>query len=201
MDKKSNYYFEVQYNLYIDGEDGKNELIEKTSDERPFTFISGLGFALPKFEAELCSINQGDSFNFTIPTEEAYGEYADDRVLELQKEIFMRNGKFDTEHVFPGAILPMLNEDGNRLEGIVIEVKENAVIMDFNHPLSGKSLTFKGKVTTKREATDEEIQKLLNFTQGGCHCGGGCGDGGCEGGCKGNCNEEGGGCGCGNCKS
>jgi FKBP-type peptidyl-prolyl cis-trans isomerase 2 len=64
--------------------------------------------------------------------------------------------------------------------------------MDFNHPLSGKALTFKGKIIAKRPATEQEIQKLLNYTQGGCcggHCEGDChgeckdGDG-CHGGCK-----------------
>jgi len=193
MDNKTNFYFEVAYSLYADGEDGKAELIEKTSSDRPYSFISGLGFALDYFENQLLQLEQDSPFNFTIPVEDAYGEYLPEHVLTLSKDIFMRDGKFDTTVIYPGAVLPMMNEDGNRLQGIVIEVQQDNVIMDFNHPLAGKSLTFKGKILTRRPATDKEIQKLLNYTQGGC-CGGHC-----EGGCHGDCNDGKCGDGCGNC--
>ena len=192
MDNKTNFYFEVTYSLYVDGEDGKAELIEKTSNDRPYTFISGLGFALDYFENQLLQLEQDSSFNFTIPVDEAYGKYLPEHVLTLGKDIFMRDGKFDTTVIYPGAVLPMMNEDGNRLQGIVTEVRQDAVVMDFNHPLSVKALTFKGKIIAKRPATEQEIQKLLNYTQCGCcgghcesDCHGECKDGdGCHGGCK-----------------
>ncbi len=197
MNENEHYVLEVAYSLYVKGDKGEEELIEKTSPEHPYSFISGLGFTLDMFEQEILKLQQDDAFSFTIPVGDAYGEYLEEHILELGKEIFMRNGKFDTENIFPGAILPMMNEDGNRLQGIVQEIRENTVIMDFNHPLAGKDLHFKGKIITKRTATDEEIQKLLNFSQGGC-CGGKCG--GCEGGCGGDCKDKDGECGCGKCK-
>ena len=61
MDNKTNFYFEVTYSLYVDGEDGKAELIEKTSNDRPYTFISGLGFALDYFENQLLQLEQVSS--------------------------------------------------------------------------------------------------------------------------------------------
>ena len=190
MNDTQHYFFEVAYSLYVDNEEGKPELVEKTSGEHLYSFISGLGFSLEMFEKELLKLQQDSPFNFTIPIDEAYGEYLDEHVLELGKDIFSRNGKFDAENVFPGAILPMMNEDGNRLQGIVKEIRENVVVMDFNHPLAGKALTFKGKIVTKRPASDEEIQKLLNFTQNGC----------CSGKCSKDCENDGSCCGnSGNC--
>ncbi len=194
MESKTNYFFDVAYSLYVDGEDGKAELIEKTNNDNSYKFISGLGFTLDFFEKQLINLEQNDTFNFIIPVEEAYGEYVQEHILELSKDLFIRNGIFDTDVIYPGAVLPMMNEDGNHLQGIVKEVRHNVVIMDFNHPLAGKALHFKGKILSKRLATNEEIQKALNFTQESC-CGGHC-QGGCHNECDNKSNEQ---CGCGNC--
>jgi FKBP-type peptidyl-prolyl cis-trans isomerase SlyD len=78
----------------------------------------------------------------------------------------------------------------------VIDIRDQVVVVDLNHPLAGKELNFQGTVVENRPATDDEIQKLIRQLTGeGC---GGCG--GCEGG-EG-CNADGEGCGkkgCGNC--
>ena len=99
----------------------------------------------------------------------------------------MVDGKFDAEAVKPGAYIPMMTGDGFRITGKVVEVGPDHVVMDFNHPLVGKDLRFKGKVVTVRDATPEELHPSCG---GGC-CGGGCGDG--EG-----CGSEGS-CGCDGC--
>ncbi|MFU2373366.1 MAG: peptidylprolyl isomerase, partial [Bacteroidales bacterium] len=91
----------------------------------------------------------------------------------------------------PGAVLPLVNAEGLRFQGLVLELKDNTVIIDLNHPLAGKDLHFKGQVVTMRDATNEEIQALINHE--GCNCGGDC-EGGCEGGCGGHHHEHGEGC-------
>ena len=53
MNDTQHYFFEVAYSLYVDNEDGKPELVEKTSGEHLYSFISGLGFSLELFEKEL----------------------------------------------------------------------------------------------------------------------------------------------------
>lgn len=85
-----------------------------------------------------------------------------------------------------------MNEDGNRFQGLILEVKEDKVVVDLNHPLAGKKLHFKGSVVTSRPATDDEIQGMINLMSGeGCGCCGG--EDGC-GGCGGehHCHHEGG---------
>jgi FKBP-type peptidyl-prolyl cis-trans isomerase SlyD len=94
----------------------------------------------------------------------------------------------------------MMDAEGRRLNGKVITVEGDAVKMDFNHPMAGNDLYFKGEITDVRSATDEELTHGHVHASHGCGCGGN-GHGSCEDddcGCedKGSCNDEGS-CGCG----
>ena len=210
MDNKTNRLISLAYQLY-DITDGEHTLVEQTADGRPFTFISGMGIALDTFEQKMEGLMTGDNFDFTLTPEEAYGEYEDSHVIDLDKEMFIIDGKFDAEHVRKGAIIPLQNEDGNRFNGVVAEVTADKVKVDLNHPLAGRTLNFKGSILEAHEATNEEIQAFVESLQGN---GEGCGhcdhEGGCknhEGGCKGhghdghchNHEHKNGGCGCGHC--
>lgn len=177
-----NKYVTVAYELYTDNDKGIHELVEKAPIEHPFQFISGLGIALDSFENKILALAEGETFDFVLKVDEAYGPYEQDHVIELPKETFAINGRFDKDMVYPGAVLPLVNADGMRFQGLVLELKDNTVIIDLNHPLAGKDLHFKGQVVTMRDATNEEIQALINHE--GCNCGGDC-EGGCEGGCSG----------------
>lgn len=186
MEKQINKYIAVDYKLYT-AENGESELVEETTKERPFQFISGFGITLEAFEKNISELAKGDTFDFTLTKEEAYGDFEQERVLDLEREMFCINGHFDHEHIFKDAIVPLQNEDGNRFYGRVMSVDENKVKMDLNHPLAGKSLNFKGTILENREATNSEIQGMINRLSGeGCGCG--CGD--CEGGCGGECGEH-----------
>lgn len=183
-----NKYVTVAYELYTDNDKGIHELVEKAPIEHPFQFISGLGIALDSFESKILALAEGETFDFVLKVDEAYGPYEQDHVIELPKETFAINGRFDKDMVYPGAVLPLVNADGMRFQGLVLELKDNTVIIDLNHPLAGKDLHFKGQVVTMRDATNEEIQVLINHE--GCNCGGDC-EGGCEGGCGGHHHEHG----------
>jgi FKBP-type peptidyl-prolyl cis-trans isomerase SlyD len=89
-----------------------------------------------------------------------------------------------------------MNADGQRMNGLVVEVKDEAVTSDLNHPYAGMGLAFEGKELSMHDATKEEIQALINIItgQGGC----GCGCDSCGGGCDG-CGDHDGGCDCGHC--
>lgn len=191
---EANKFIKISYSLY-DTTHGTPELIEQTSEERPFIFISGMGVTLPAFEEQVAHLAQGESFDFTLTPEQAYGAHFDERVVELEKEIFCINGQFDAQHVQVGAIIPLQNEDGNRFNGVVKEIGESHVKVDLNHPLAGLTLNFKGEITESREATPEEVAKMAKLISGE----GGCG--GCHGDCGGNCGEGSGNCGgnCGGC--
>ncbi len=183
------------YDLYA-GEGTEKMLIEQATLEAPLQYIQGGGLMLPAFEENLQGLSAGDSFDFILSAQNAYGEYNKDYVVTLEKNIFTGDdGKFDSERVVEGRTIPMLDSEGNRLMGLVQEITETHVTVDFNHPMAGEDLHFVGKVLTEHPATDEEramIDSLMNGTgEGGCSCGGdsehgSCGSGGC-GGCGGGC--------------
>lgn len=191
-----NKYITVAYKLYIkDDEDVEETLVEECDAERPFQFISKLGAVLPAFENGVAEVEKGGSFDFVIPCADAYGEFNDELMFDVEKSIFMVDGVFDEQHIFEGNVVPMRGEDGSIFNATIIEVKDNAVTLDLNHPRAGEDLHFVGTVVENRIATNEEVTELLNYMSGGCggHCGGGCG--GCGGSCEGGCGSEGG-CGC-----
>ena len=176
MENKPNNYIAVTYRLYIDGDNGK-ELVEEATTAQPFQFISGFGIALDAFEEKVINLAKEDTFEFLIPKEQAYGDYDLSHVLELEREVFTVNGHFNHSHIYPDAIIPLQNEDGNRFYGRVLEVGEEKVKVDLNHPLY-----FKGRVLDNRAATAEEIDGMIaRMTSDGCGCG--CHD--CDGGCEG----------------
>lgn len=183
MEDIQNKYITVAYDLYVTDE-GEKDLVEKATKEQPFQFITGLGTTLEAFENQLKDLKPGDKFEFTIPYAEAYGDYSDEHVMDLPKNIFEIDGKFDNEQIFAGNVVPLMTADGGRLNGTVVEVKDEVVVMDLNHPLAGDDLTFSGEILESRPATNEEVQGMLNMMSGAGGCGCGCGDDDCgEGGC------------------
>lgn len=171
MDKAQNKYIAVTYKLYT-VEDGKKELVEEATAERPFQFISGFGITLDAFEEKTAGLAEGETFSFELTKDEAYGDIDPAHVLDLDREMFCINGHFDHEHIFKDAIVPLQNEDGNRFFGRVLELDDKKVKMDLNHPLAGKTLCFEGRVIESREATNSEIEGMANRLSGeDCECG------------------------------
>jgi FKBP-type peptidyl-prolyl cis-trans isomerase SlyD len=180
----------ITYELRKDEKNG--DLVEKVTSENPLTFLYGTGGMLPKFEENLAGMKAGEEFNFGLSSEEAYGPVIDNAIVDVPIDVFKVDGNIDSNILKLGNMVPMMDNSGNRMNGKVIEIKEDAVTMDFNHPMAGKDLFFTGKVTEVRDATSEELSHGHVHGAGGCN-GGNCSDGECndhEG--KDNC-----GCGCG----
>ena len=190
--EQKNQYMEVAYQLFVGGEEGQ-EMMEEATKERPFQFITGFGIALDDFEKELVGLEKGAAFDFSIAKEQAYGDYKDELVMDLEREMFCIDGRFDQEHIYEDAIIPLQTEEGRRFFGRVAEIGSDKVKVDLNHPLAGETLHFVGTVLENRLATSKEIEQLIAHMSGGC---GGCG--GCEGGCHGD-QGCGGDCNCGSC--
>jgi len=183
----TNKFVSVSYDLNV-GEGDERELMECATEEHPLEFIVGTGAMLPALEERLKGLSVGDAFDFSIAPEQAFGEYVEDHVVELSKSMFEVDGKFDSERVREGYTLPMIDANGNIVKGSVLEIIDDAVIMDFNHPLAGETLHFTGKVLAVREATADDVAKLNSC---GCGCDCDCNSDDCEdGGCS---------CGCGKC--
>ena len=190
----------LTYDLRVDDENG--EVVEQATETQPLEFLYGAGAMLPKFESQLAGLREGEPFTIKLSKNDAYGEVNEDAVVELPKHVFLVGGKFDDELIKIGNTVPMMSTSGQRLNGLVLEISDDIVKMDFNHPLAGENLFFKGQIVEVREATEEEIAATLGGGGCGCGSGGSCGSGDC--GCEeevctdGSCSTEGkGGCGCG----
>ena len=194
MKISKNKFVSVTYDLNV-GEDNDIELMESATEEQPLQFIFGTGTMLPAFEENIKELEAGSKFQFTLTPENAYGEFIEENVVELPKNIFEVNGKFDDEYIVEGITLPMMSSTGERMNGSVLEVKESVIVMDFNHPLAGETLHFSGVVIDVHEPTIEEIAAISQTMGGGC---GGCDCDDCsDDGCDSKNHEHQGGCGCG----
>jgi FKBP-type peptidyl-prolyl cis-trans isomerase SlyD len=178
----------LTYDLTVEGdEEGQKELMERATREHPLTFMFGMGMMLDAFEKNVVGLAMGDKFSFVLSPEEAYGEYIEQHVVELPKKMFEIDGRFDSERVAEGQTLPMMDAGGRRMMGSVLEVREEVVVMDFNHPLAGEHLHFDGEVMDVHEPTPEEIAALAQ--EGDCGCEG-CEDASDASDCQCGCREK-----------
>lgn len=193
MEINRNKFISLTYELREGGAEG--ELKEKAVKEAPLSFVFGAGMMIQKFEDNLLGLLQGDSYEFLIDHMEAYGPVMEDRLVDLPRSIFEVDGKIDEELLSIGNVVPMMDNAGNRLNGTVVSVSDDTVGMDFNHPLAGQNLYFKGEVIEVRDATEMELAEAAGIMSGGCGCGsGGCGSGCGDEGCGSDKEEA---CGCG----
>ena len=166
----------LSYDLTVTNEEGEQELMERATKTHPLTFLFGMGMMLEAFEKNIAGLKAGDKFSFVLEPEEAYGEYVEAHVMELPKKLFEVDGKFDTERISEGQTLPMMDAQGHRMMGSVLEIKPDVVVMDFNHPLAGETLHFDGEVIDVHEPTEEEINALSEEDEC-CGCDGSDGSG------------------------
>lgn len=165
------------------------EVVETKDDSNPLKFVFGSGQLLPGFETEIKGKAEGDDFSFTLEPAQAYGEINPSAIVDLSKSVFIVNGELKEDLLVIGNTIPMMDKSGTPLNGTVIEIGDETVKLDFNHPMAGKQLNFSGKITEVRQATAEELE--TGYPEGMAPAGGcGCGD-------SGSCDDQGSGGGCG----
>lgn len=157
MKAQNNTVVAVNYTLNAQRGSEPEKFIEQTSADHPFIFLFGSQQVIPDFEKNLEGKSAGDTFDFVIKAENAYGMPEQDYIVKLDKTIFVRDGEFDHENIKAGNEVPMYDKEGNELIGKVVEVGLEHVTMDFNHPLAGYDLHFTGTITSVRPATAEEL--------------------------------------------
>ena len=135
---------ELEYQLFITDVNG--EMVEETEDGAPFSFTFGVDQLLPKFEAAIEGLGAGESFSVTIACADAYGPENDELYVEFPKETFVTEEGVDEDAIAIGEIVPMADDAGNEIFGVVVENKLNSVVLDFNHPLAGEDIHFEGTV-------------------------------------------------------
>lgn len=133
----------IQYKLL----DADNQAeIESTSDKSPAVLSFGVNKLIPEFEKNLMGLGMGDSFDFIIDANNAYGPVDSYAIFDIPLDTFEVDGKTDAKMIQIGNTIPMTDNEGNKHLGKITKVMKDAVTMDFNHPLAGKNLHFTGKI-------------------------------------------------------
>ncbi len=135
----------------------EGELVESTFESEPLRFIYGIGQMIPAFEENLEQKNQGDKFAFSIIAEDAYGLYDERAVAQIPLGDFAVEGEIKPESIELGRQIGLQDQQGNSYQGIITEVGDENVKVDFNHPMAGVDLYFSGEILTIREATESEL--------------------------------------------
>jgi FKBP-type peptidyl-prolyl cis-trans isomerase SlpA len=120
-------------------EDGS--VIDSNFEREPATFAVGDGNLLPGFESALIGLVDDDEKDFILTPENAFGQHNPQNVQLVER------GNFDEKELEIGAMFSFQNGDGE-LPGVVVELQDEHIMIDFNHPLAGKSIVFKVKIIT-----------------------------------------------------
>jgi len=177
MKIEKNKMVSLIYELRESNETGR--IIESLNETRPLNFIYGTGRLLPVFESNIDSLKAGDNFSFPLDSEEAYGDRREEMIVNVPVSVFHTdNGKLNEEICKVGNEIPMMDSEGNHLNGVVNEITEEYVRMDFNHPMAGIDLFFAGRIIEVRDATQQELAGISSCSSCGDHnhqgCGGSC---------------------------
>jgi FKBP-type peptidyl-prolyl cis-trans isomerase SlyD len=147
----------LTYDLSVTDENQQKVLVEQAEADEPMVFLFGHSGLPEEFESQLDGKNAGDSFSFSLTPEQGYGDYDQQAVVEIPKQVFEIDGQIDDQMLQVGNYLPMADNEGHHMQAKVVEIGDEQVTMDFNHPLAGMVMHFEGKVQDVRPATAEEL--------------------------------------------
>ncbi|AWB67053.1 peptidylprolyl isomerase [Saccharobesus litoralis] len=145
--------------------------IDSSFDGEPLVFLQGQGFLIKGLEEALTDRQAGEKFSVAVDAENAYGERHDGFVQEVPLSMF--EGFEDQIHI---GMQLRASTDGGEQTVIVVDVAEDTVTVDGNHPLAGIDLEFDVEIVDVRAATEEEI-KHGHVHQEKASC---CNDSGCS---------------------
>lgn len=130
---------EVLMHCSITLEDGT--VAENTFDDEPIRFVMGDGTITQKLERALYGLRAGEEESLKIGPENAFGHHDPEAVMDRPRSDFP-----DDMDVQVGQIIEFTLPEGNEALGSVLEVYDDTVKMDFNHPIAGHVIQFKVQV-------------------------------------------------------
>ena len=130
--------------LEYEGRFDSGEVFDSTKHgdhDHPLEFEVGVGQVIPGFEEGVLGLKEGDEKEIKINSREGYGEYRE----ELKKDIPRSSMNLETEPK-EGMMLMLGTPDGKQFPVKILKVDDEKIVIDLNHPLAGKDLTFKVKI-------------------------------------------------------
>ena len=133
----------IEYTLTLEDK----SVIDSNVDAEPLSFVQGSHEIIPGLENALEGMKVGENKKITVKPEEAYGLVNKDAVSEVKKE------QVPQDALKVGAVLQGQSPDGKVILARVVEIKEETVLLDYNHPLAGQTLYFDVKILSLQEAS------------------------------------------------
>lgn len=149
---------EIDYTLEIEG----GEIVESSSDEGPLQYLHGGGEIPELLEDALKGKSVGDKLEITLKPEDAFGEYDVEALTTVPRSEFPEDAELEKDQWIQVEVMSDEGEtidEENELEMRVAEVNEEAVVLDANHPLAGKTITYKVEVREFRQATEADLEE------------------------------------------
>jgi FKBP-type peptidyl-prolyl cis-trans isomerase 2 len=134
-------------------------VFSEAAADAPYEFLVGGNATIPALEKGMLGLKVGDKKTITIKAADAYGEYSADAIQEVPKDQFPAGTEFTV-----GMVFSVQTGQGN-MPVTVKEIKAKSVMMDFNHPLAGKNLTFDVSIVKIRAATKDELAAAAQAAQ------------------------------------
>jgi FKBP-type peptidyl-prolyl cis-trans isomerase 2 len=123
--------------VHYTGSLSDGEVFDSSEGAEPLEFQIGSGQVIPGFELAITGMAEGESKKFTIPSQEAYGDREESMMVTFPISNLPEG--FEAEI---GAQIDLEDEDGNQIPALIIDVDDEKIMLDANHPLAGEDLTF-----------------------------------------------------------
>jgi len=156
MEIADNTVVTLSYHVRKDDEQG--ELVDYSGQDYPLRFLMGSGKMLPYFENQLMGRSNNENFSFQLPADYAYGKKDESLIKDIPLAEFKDHEGYTDETLQVGEFIRYENNEEAQ-SGKIIRRDRKAIQVDFNHPLAGKDLFFKGHIISVRKASFEEIER------------------------------------------
>ncbi len=140
------------------------EILDQSSAEDPLLYLHGHSQIIPGLESALSGKTQGDKFSIEIAAADGYGELDDNLRIQVPKAELPAGAPIELNTVFELA-----GDNDHTMLARLVEINDDSVTLDANHPLAGESLFFEVEIVNVREATKEEVEHGHAHGPGGHH--------------------------------
>lgn len=140
----------MDYSLRLDDEP---EVVDTSAGREPLQFVQGQGQIISGLERELYGMSVGEEKDVVVSPADGYGESDPEAFQLVPLDAFPPDATIE-----PGMGLQLQDTSGQVFTAYVDEVRPDGVVLDFNHPLAGKTLYFNVKIADLREATADELE-------------------------------------------
>jgi len=127
------------------------EVFDTNVNQQPLVFLVGHGNMIEGFEQEMLGAAMGETREFTLTPERAYGSRDDANVQSIPRSQFPEGMELEV-----GMVLGAQSDQGP-MQFTVVDVNDEIVIVDLNHQMAGHTLHFSVEVVEIREATSDEL--------------------------------------------